>query len=182
MSRIGKQPIPIPSAAKVTVEGLTVTVRGPKGVLSREINPLAIVELDGDRLLVRRKNDSREGRSIHGLTRTLINNMVVGVTEGFKKSLLVTGVGYKVEEKEGRLLLHLGYSHPIEFPLPEGIRATVLRQKELRITLEGYDKELLGLTASRIRALRPPEPYKGKGVQYADEVVIRKAGKAGAKA
>lgn len=181
MSRIGKKPINVPSEAKVTIDGRIITVQGPKGALSREIHPLASVEKDGEYLVVRRADDTRQGRSIHGLFRTLINNMVVGVTKGFTRELLVIGVGYKIEEKDNKLVLNLGYSHPIEFPLPEGIKARVERQKEIRVILEGYDKELLGLTASRIRSLRPPEPYKGKGIRYADERIIRKAGKTAAK-
>jgi large subunit ribosomal protein L6 len=180
MSRIGKIPINVPSEAKVTIDGRIITIQGPKGTLSREIHPLANVEKDGEHLIVRRADNTRHGRSIHGLFRTLINNMVVGVTKGFMRELLVIGVGYKIEEKDNKLVLHLGYSHPIEFPLPEGIKARVERQKEIRIILEGYDKELLGLTASRIRSLRPPEPYKGKGIRYADERIIRKAGKTAA--
>ncbi len=181
MSRIGKLPIEVPPGVNVTIQGATVSVKGPKGALSREIHPLAAIKQEGNTLLVTRKDDTKASRAIHGLTRALVNNMVVGVSQGFKKELLVIGVGYKVEEKGGNLILHLGYSHPIEFPLPKGITAKVERQKEIKITLEGFDKELLGLTAARIRALRPPEPYKGKGVLYGDEVIQRKAGKAAAK-
>ncbi len=181
MSRIGKKPIQIPDKVQVNLEGRKITVKGPRGTLSREIHPLATVETNGKELIVKRKDDTRRSRSIHGLTRTLINNMVVGVSQGFTKELMVTGVGYKVEEKGKALVLHLGYSHPIDFPLPDGISAKVERQKDIKITIEGYDKELVGLTAARIRALRPPEPYKGKGIRYADEVILRKAGKAAAK-
>ncbi len=181
MSRIGNKPIPVPKGVNITINGQAITVKGPKGQLSREIHPLASVEQTGDELIVKRANDSRKSRAIHGLTRSLINNMVVGVSEGFKKELLVVGIGYKVDSEGKGLKLNLGYSHPIDFPLPDGITAKVERQKNIKITLEGIDKELLGLTAARIRALRPPEPYKGKGVQYADEVIIRKAGKAAAK-
>jgi large subunit ribosomal protein L6 len=180
MSRIGKRPINVPSEAKVTIDGRIITVQGPKGTLSQEIHPLASVERDGEHLIVRRSDDTRQGRSIHGLFRTLINNMVVGVTKGFTRELLVIGVGYKIEEKDNKLVFHVGYSHPIVFPLPEGIKARVERQKEIRVILHGYDKELLGLTASRIRSLKPPEPYKGKGIRYADERIIRKAGKTAA--
>ena len=180
MSRIGKKPINVPAEAKVTIDGRIITVQGPKGALSREIHPLASVEKDGEHLVVRRADDTRQGRSIHGLFRTLINNMVVGVTKGFTRELLVIGVGYKIEEKENELIFYVGHSHSIEFPLPEGIKARVERQKEIRVILEGYDKELLGLTASRIRSLRPPEPYKGKGIRYADERIIRKSGKTAA--
>ncbi len=181
MSRIGKLPIEVPSGVNVTIQGATISVKGPKGTLSREIHPLATVKQEGNTLIVTRKDDTKASKAIHGLTRALVNNMVVGVSEGFRKELLVIGVGYKVEEKGGKLILHLGYSHPIDFPLPKGITAKVERQKEIKITLEGYDKELLGLTAARIRALRPPEPYKGKGVLYGGEVIQRKAGKAAAK-
>ncbi len=181
MSRIGKQPIPIPDKVQVVLEGRKITVKGPKGSLTREIHPLATVENTGKELLVKRRDDTRRSRSIHGLTRTLVNNMVVGVSQGFSKELIVTGVGYKVEENGKGLELHLGYSHPIEFPVPEGITARVEKKKEIKITIEGYDKELVGLVAARIRALRPPEPYKGKGIRYADEVIQRKAGKAAAK-
>jgi large subunit ribosomal protein L6 len=180
MSRIGKKPINVPSEAEITIDGRIITVQGPKGTLSREIHPLTIVERDGEQLIVRRAEDTRLGRSIHGLFRTLINNMVIGVTKGFTRELLVIGVGYKIEEKDNKLVFHLGYSHPIEFFLPEGIKARIERQNEIRVILEGYDKELLGLTASRIRSLRPPELYKGKGISYADERIIRKAGKAAA--
>ncbi len=181
MSRIGKLPIQIPSQVKVSVQGNVISVKGPKGTLSREIHPLASVETGKDQLIVKRKDDSRRSRSIHGLTRALINNMVVGVAEGFSKDLIVTGVGYKVEEKGQSLVFHLGYSHPIDFPIPKGITAKVERKKEIKVTIEGYDKELVGLTAARIRGLRPPEPYKGKGIRYADETIRRKAGKAAAK-
>ncbi len=181
MSRIGKKPIPIPKGVTVKIEGQNITVKGPKGELSRTIHPLASAELDGDNLVVKRANDSRYCRAIHGLTRSLLNNMVVGVSQGFKKELLVVGIGYKVDAQGNTLKLNIGFSHPIEFPLPKGITAKVERQKDIKITLEGIDKELLGLTAARIRALRPPEPYKGKGIRYVDEEIIRKAGKAAAK-
>ncbi|OEU75368.1 MAG: 50S ribosomal protein L6 [Desulfuromonadales bacterium C00003093] len=178
MSRIGKKPIPIPSDARVTIDGHLVTVEGPRGTLNRDVHPLVRIERDGDYVIVKRADDTRQSRSLHGLTRTLLDNMVIGVTKGFTRELLVKGVGYKVEEDDKKLIFHLGFSHPIEFPLPEGVTVQVQRQKEIRIILEGYDKELLGLTASRIRSFRPPEPYKGKGIMYADEHIIRKAGKA----
>ena len=181
MSRIGKLPIKIPSGVKVEIKGETVLVQGPKGKLERKINPKVSLELEGETLHVRRSSDSKPVRALHGLTRALVANMVKGVSTGFKRELIVTGVGYKVEEKGKNLLLHLGFSHPIDFPLPEGITAKVERQKEIKIILEGYDKETLGLTAAKIRAFRPPEPYKGKGIRYSDEVIIRKAGKAAAK-
>ncbi len=180
MSRIGRLPIKLPKDAKITIDGQKFIVQGPKGRMERNIHPKIRLERDGDVLKVVRADDSKPTRALHGLTRALIANMVQGVTEGFKRELVVTGVGYKVEVKGKGLVLNLGYSHPIEFPLPEGIKASVDSKKETRIILEGYDKELLGLTAAKIRAYRPPEPYKGKGIRYADEVIIRKAGKAAA--
>ncbi len=181
MSRIGKLPIKIPSGVKIEIQGEIILVEGPKGKLKRKINPRVSLEVEGDTLHVKRSGNSKPVRALHGLTRALVANMVEGVSTGFKRELIVTGVGYKVEEKGKNLVLHLGYSHPIDFPLPDGITANVERQKEIKIILEGYDKEALGLTAARIRALRPPEPYKGKGIRYADEVILRKAGKAAAK-
>lgn len=181
MSRIGKKPIHMPSGVKVDIDSKHIAISGPKGSLTRNINPLVTIEIDKDHLIVKNVDDSRQSHSIHGLTRTLLNNMVIGVTKGFQKELIVTGVGYKVEEKGDRLIFNLGHSHPIEYVLPKGITAKIDRQKIMRIILEGYDKELLGLTASKIRALRPPEPYKGKGIQFADEIIIRKAGKTATK-
>ncbi len=181
MSRIGRLPIKIPKGVEVKVLDRKVMVKGPKGQLEKDVPEPIEVELNGDELICKRPSDERRFRALHGLARALINNMVVGVSEGFTKELLVIGVGYKVEEKGKSLIFHIGYSHPIDFPLPEGIKASVERQKEIKVKLEGCDKELLGLVAAKIRALRPPEPYKGKGIQYADETIIRKAGKAGAK-
>ncbi len=181
MSRIGKKSITIPSNAEVKIDGKFITVSGPKGTLQREVHPLIDVSKDAGVLNVQRVNDSKLGRSLHGLTRTLIDNMIVGVTNGFKKELKVTGVGFKVDEKGNQLALSVGYSHIVDFNIPEGIVAKVDKQKGITIILEGYDKELLGLTAAKIRAVRPPEPYKGKGIQYADEVIVRKAGKTTAK-
>ena len=180
MSRIGKRIIAVPPKIKVTIDGRIITVQGPRGTLSREIHPLVEVAKDGDNLIVKRVDDTRQSNSIHGLTRTLIDNMVTGVSRGFLRQLVVTGVGYKVDEKDNHLVFHLGYSHPIEFPLPDGIKAKVERKKEIRVVLEGCDKELLGLVAAKIRSLRPPEPYKGKGIRYIDEHIIRKAGKTAA--
>ncbi|NIA08432.1 MAG: 50S ribosomal protein L6 [Nitrospiraceae bacterium] len=180
MSRIGKRIIAVPPKIKVTIDGRIITVQGPRGTLSREIHPLVEVAKDGDNLIVKRVDDTRQSNSIHGLTRTLIDNMVTGVSRGFLRQLVVTGVGYKVDEKDNHLVFHLGYSHPIEFPLPDGIKAKVERKKGIRVVLEGCDKELLGLVAAKIRSLRPPEPYKGKGIRYIDEHIIRKAGKTAA--
>ncbi len=181
MSRIGRLPIKIPSGVDVRIEDRRIFVNGPKGALEKEIPPHIEVAIDSGEIVVKRPSDDRKIRALHGLARALINNMVVGVSKGFSKELLVIGVGYKVEEKGKNLVFHIGYSHPVEFPLPEGISASVERQKEIKVRLEGSDKELLGLVASKIRSLRPPEPYKGKGIQYVDETIIRKAGKAGAK-
>ncbi len=180
MSRIGKRVIAVPPETKVTIDGRIITVQGPKGTLTREIHPLVRVERQGNNLIVKRADDTRQSNSMHGLTRTLIDNMVTGVTKGFSRQLLITGVGYKVDEKDSHLVFHLGYSHPIDFPLPDGIKARVEQQKGIRVVLEGCDKELLGLIASKIRSLRPPEPYKGKGIRYIDEQIIRKAGKTAA--
>ncbi len=180
MSRIGKLPITIPSGTTVKLDGDRIYVKGARGTLERTINPGVTVNVDGDIITVNRFDDSRKSRSLQGLTRALIANMVHGVSEGFKKELIVNGVGYKVDVKGKQLVMHLGFSHPIEFDLPDGISVKVEKQKEIHVLLEGHDKELLGLTAARIRQFRPPEPYKGKGIIYSDETIIRKAGKAAA--
>ncbi len=180
MSRIGKLPIKVPSGTNVKLEGGTIEVKGSLGTLTRTISSGITVNIDGDIITVSRDDDTKKARSLQGLTRALIANMVKGVTEGFKRELIVNGVGYKVDVKGKMLVMNLGFSHPIEFDLPEGISCKVDKQKEIRLTLEGYDKEVLGLTAARIRQYRPPEPYKGKGIMYSDEVIIRKAGKAAA--
>ena len=177
MSRIGKQPIPLPDGVKVEIKDGKVSVKGPKGALERELVPLVSVEADGQNVVVKPSDESRQARAFHGLFRTLVSNMVTGVSAGFSKRLELIGVGYKVELQGQSLNLAVGYSHPVDFPLPEGIEAQVDRQ---RITLSGIDKEVVGQTAATIRALRPPEPYKGKGIKYVDEVIRRKAGKAGA--
>jgi large subunit ribosomal protein L6 len=181
MSRIGNLPISVPQGTDVKIEGQVVTVKGPKGTLERQIHELISVSLDGNTITVSRQDDTKNSKALHGLSRALINNMVVGVSSGFSKTLFINGVGYKVDLKGSELEMHLGFSHPVNFSLPDGITAKVDKQKEIKLTLEGYDKELLGLTAARIRAFRPPEPYKGKGIRYADEHIIRKAGKAAAK-
>jgi len=179
MSRIGKQPIEIPSGVKVTVDKLLVTVNGPKGTLSRNILDVVSVDLTDKYLTVNRTDDSIKSRSAHGLTRTLINNMVTGVTKGFEKALEINGVGYRAEIKGDVLAMSLGYSHPINYQLPKGI--TVEVDKMTKLVVKGIDKELVGQTAAKIRDFRGPEPYKGKGVKYADEVILRKAGKTGKK-
>ncbi len=180
MSRIGKLPITIPSGTTVKLDGDTISVKGSKGTLERRVNPGVSVNVDGDVIIVKRPDDSKKSRALQGLTRALIANMVNGVSQGFKKELIVNGVGYKVDIKGKQLVMHLGFSHPIEFDLPEGITVKVDKQKEIHVILEGHDKELLGLTAAKIRQYRPPEPYKGKGIFYSDETIIRKAGKAAA--
>lgn len=179
MSRVGKLPIPIPNGVTVDRKDGRISVKGPKGQLEREIHPLSSVNVEDNIIKVAPGDESRQARALWGLTRTLINNMVVGVTEGFKKGLEIVGVGYRVEQKGDTLVFNLGYSHPVEFALPKGISATL--DKQNKVMLEGIDKELLGQTAAKIRSFRPPEPYKGKGVRYLNEQVRRKVGKAGSK-
>jgi large subunit ribosomal protein L6 len=180
MSRIGKLPIQLPSGVKVNLRGLEVEVTGSKGTLKREIPSGVMVEVTDGNIVVRPEATSgKKGKALYGLTRTLINNMVVGVTNGYTKVLEISGVGYRADVRGNTLHLSLGYSHPIEYKLPKGIEAAV--DKQNRITLTGIDKELLGMTAASIRDFRRCEPYKGKGIRYADEVVRRKVGKAGVK-
>jgi large subunit ribosomal protein L6 len=179
MSRVGKQPINVPQGVTVDYKEPVVTVKGPKGTLSREVHPKVQLDIKDGVITVSPREETRDARALWGLTRSLVNNMVVGVSTGFTRVLEVIGVGYRADVQGQTLNLALGYSHPIEFPLPKGITAAV--DKQNRITLEGSDKELLGLTAARIRAFRKPEPYKGKGVKYAEEQIQRKVGKAGAK-
>jgi large subunit ribosomal protein L6 len=176
MSRIGKMPVPIPDKTEVEIKGSDITVKGPKGTLTRELHPAMQIDVEEREILVKRPSDSKVHRALHGLTRALINNMVVGVTKGYKRELLMVGVGYRAEVKERSLVLYLGYSHPIIFVPPEGVYVTVM-PKESKIIVEGIDKELVGQTASKIRSFRKPEPYKGKGVRYIDEQVRIKAGK-----
>ena len=179
MSRIGKKPISITSGVKVTLEGQNITVEGPKGRLERTINDQVEVKMEADQLLVTPCSD-KSGTALQGLTRSLIANMVEGVTNGFSKVLEINGVGYRAELKGSTLNLSLGYSHPVVYPLPKGITAEV-DTKANRITVSGIDKELVGVVAAKIRSFREPEPYKGKGIKYADERIMRKAGKTGAK-
>ncbi len=178
MSRIGKLPIAVPSGVDVAIDERLVTVKGPKGTLSHNVaTPITIEKADGV-LEVKRPNDERESRSLHGLTRTLINNMVVGVTDGYEKKLEIVGVGYRVLSKgPTQLEFQLGYSHVITFNAPEGITFTV--ESPTKLGVQGIDKQLVGETAANIRKLRKPEPYKGKGVRYAGEHIRRKVGKAG---
>jgi large subunit ribosomal protein L6 len=178
MSRIGKRPIPIPAGVDIAIDGDRIRVKGPKGVLERSVHPKISVQKDGDSVLVAANDESREARSLHGLFGALVANMVTGVTKGFEKGLEIVGVGYRAEMQGRTAVLSLGHSHPIRFDLPDGIEAAIEKSK---IVLSGVDKELLGVTAAKIRGFRPPEPYKGKGIKYAEETIRRKAGKAGAK-
>jgi len=180
MSRIGKLPIPIPDKVDVKVDGSTVSVKGPLGSMVQETRPEVMVKVEEKNILVERRDDSRECRAFHGLYRSLLSNMVIGVSVGFKRELDVVGVGYKTELKGNNIEFQLGYSHPISFPLPKSVKADV-DTKANHITLTGYDKQELGQTAANIRSLRPPEPYKGKGVKYTEETIRRKAGKTAGK-
>jgi large subunit ribosomal protein L6 len=179
MSRIGKLPIEIPSGVKVAINGQEVRVEGPKGVLSRVLMAGATLAAEDKQLLVTRTDDSISSRAAHGLVRTLVNNMVVGVTKGFERALEINGVGYRAEAKGDVLNLSLGYSHPINYQLPSGISVEV--DKMTKLLVKGIDKELVGHVAAKIRSFRGPEPYKGKGIKYADETILRKAGKTGKK-
>ena len=179
MSRIGKMPIAIPAGVTVEVaENNKITVKGPKGTLERVLAPEMEIKVEGSEVIVTRPNDLKRMKSLHGLTRTLINNMVVGVTEGYQKVLEVNGVGYRVQKSGKKITLHLGYSHPVEVEDPEGIESTVDGNK---IIIKGIDKEKVGQYAANIRIKRAPEPYKGKGIKYEDEVIRRKVGKTGKK-
>lgn len=181
MSRIGKNPIALPPKVDVKVDGARVTVAGPRGTLSINIPTTISLEIGAGEIQVARVDESREAKAAHGLARTLVANLVTGVTTGYKRKLLITGVGYRSELKgTGWIQFSLGYSHPILFQLPSGVTAAV-DPKENSVTLEAFDKQLLGATAAKIRGLRPPEPYKGKGVRYADETIRRKEGKSGGK-
>ncbi|PID72591.1 MAG: 50S ribosomal protein L6 [Desulfobulbus propionicus] len=178
MSRIGKMPIPVPNGVKVDIKGTHIKVTGPKGSLERDIRPEINCSEEDSQIVCSPKGTSKRVMAFWGMTRSLINNMVVGVDQGFKKELLVEGVGYRANLAQSTLTLNVGYSNPVEFTLPEGISAEV--DKDNKITVTGIDKELVGLTAARIREIRKPEPYKGKGIRYADEHIVRKVGKAGA--
>ncbi|MBI2469157.1 MAG: 50S ribosomal protein L6 [Candidatus Rokubacteria bacterium] len=179
MSRIGKKPIAIPKGVQVAVKGQQVDVQGPKGKLGLTVHDLCSVRVADGSIVVDRSADHRSAKALHGLTRALVANMVRGVTEGFEKKLEIVGIGYRVQASGRTLTFSLGYSHPIVFPLPDGIQADV--DKQTLITLRGADKQLVGQMAAQIRGLRRPDPYKAKGIRYADEVVRRKVGKAGAK-
>jgi len=179
MSRIGKLPIEIPKGVKVTLDDSLLSVQGPNGKLARHVMAGVSLSISETSLSVARDDDSTAARAAHGLTRTLINNMVVGVTKGFQTDLEINGVGYRAEVKGKELVLSLGYSHPINFLIPEGIVIDV--DKMTKVAVKGADKELVGQTAAKIRSFRGPEPYKGKGIKYSDETIQRKAGKTGKK-
>lgn len=178
MSRIGKKPIAVPAGVEVKIDGHTVTVKGPKGTLSRTLNEEMDIKMENNEIFVSRPNDEIKNRSLHGLTRTLINNMVVGVTQGFEKKLEIQGVGYNAQMQGKNLKLALGFSHPVIITPPEGI--TITTPSSVVILVSGADKEMVGQVAAEIRAWREPEPYKGKGIRYSGEYVRRKAGKTGA--
>nr|WP_290227110.1 50S ribosomal protein L6 [Trichocoleus desertorum] len=179
MSRIGKRPISIPQKVTITIEGQQVAVKGPKGELSRTLPNEVIVEQEGETLLVKRRDESRAARQRHGLSRTLVANMVEGVSQGFQRRLEIQGVGYRAQVQGRNLVLSVGYSHPVQIEPPDGVQMAV--ENNTNVVVSGIDKEIVGNIAARIRAVRPPEPYKGKGIRYAGEFVRRKAGKAGKK-
>lgn len=179
MSRIGKKPIPLPQGVKVEMADGAIKVNGPKGLLARKIHPSVSLEMDDSFLVIKKNDDSSKTDALQGLTRAVLANMVTGVSSGFSQAMEIVGVGYRVEQQGGVLVFNLGYSHPINFEIPEGLSAKV--EKQTKLVLEGIDKELLGLTCDRIRRLRPPEPYKGKGIRYANERIKKKAGKTGSK-
>ncbi|MEA5497495.1 MAG: 50S ribosomal protein L6 [Limnoraphis robusta] len=179
MSRIGKRPIPIPQKVTLTIEGQQITVKGPKGELTRVLPAQVLLEQEGEALLVKRRDESRVARQRHGLCRTLVANMVDGVSKGFEKRLEIQGVGYRAQVQGRNLILNVGYSKPVEMNPPQGI--TVAVENNTNVIVSGIDKEIVGNVAAQIRAVRPPEPYKGKGIRYAGELVRRKAGKTGKK-
>jgi len=175
MSRIGRKPVPLPKGVTAQVEGRTITVKGPNGEISRMIHPELALGVEDDTVVVRRPSDETRHKALHGLTRTLVANMVDGVTKGFAKSLEIQGVGYKAESKPFGVQLVVGFSHPVPYHAPKGIKISV--DNNVLIKVEGIDKELVGQVAAELRAVRPPEPYKGKGIRYVGEQVRRKAGK-----
>ena len=180
MSRIGRAPIAVPAGVEIKIEDNNlVTVKGPKGTLTQQLHPAMTIKQEGAELRVTRPNDLKENRSLHGLTRTLLHNMVVGVTDGFKKTLDVNGVGFRVAMEGGKLVMNLGFSHQVIMEVPQGL--TVETPSANQIVVSGFDKQLVGQFAANVREKRPPEPYKGKGIKYSDEVIRRKVGKTGVK-
>ena len=180
MSRIGRAPIAVPAGVEIKIEdNNVVTVKGPKGTLTQQFHPNMIIKQEGAEVHVTRPNDLKENRSLHGLTRTLLHNMVVGVTDGFKKTLDVNGVGFRVAMEGGKLVMNLGFSHQVIMEVPQGL--TVETPSANQIVVSGFDKQLVGQFAAEVREKRPPEPYKGKGIKYSDEVIRRKVGKTGVK-
>jgi large subunit ribosomal protein L6 len=179
MSRIGKKPIPVPSGVTARVEGQTVSVKGPRGELSRSLHREMQIALAGDQITVARQSEEKKHKALHGLTRTLVANMVEGVSKGFVKTLELQGVGYKAEAKPYGVNLIVGFSHPVKYEAPKGIKISV--EGNTVVKIEGVDKEAVGQVAAELRSVRPPEPYKGKGIRYQGEQVRRKAGKTGAK-
>lgn len=179
MSRVGKMPVVIPAGVDVKINGQEITVKGPKGTLTQVFHPDMIIEREGDQIIIKRPSEIKKHKALHGLTRSLLNNMVVGVTEGYQKKLEINGVGYRAQKQGKKLNLTLGLSHPVEIEEPDGITIDVPAPNQ--IIVNGIDKQLVGEIAAKIREKRPPEPYKGKGIKYSDEVIIRKEGKTGAK-
>lgn len=179
MSRIGKKPVQLPDKVQITLDGDTINVKGPKGSLDRKLHPAVNIEIDNQVLSVSTDTSDKKKVALQGLFRSLIFNMVHGVTQGYEKKLILSGIGYRAEAKGKNLVLSVGYSNPVDFALPDGVTAAV--DKNVEVTLTSIDKELLGQAAANIRAIRPPEPYKGKGIMYADERIIRKAGKTAGK-
>ncbi|MFM7190124.1 MAG: 50S ribosomal protein L6 [Microcystaceae cyanobacterium] len=179
MSRIGKRPIPVPAKVTVEIQGLSLTVKGPKGTLERQLPDKVVLTQDGETLTVTRQDESRTARERHGLVRTLVANMVEGVSKGFERRLDIQGVGYRAQASGSKIVLNVGYSKPVEMEMPKGVNVAV--ENNTQVIVSGIDKELVGNVAAKIRAVRPPEPYKGKGIRYLGEFVRRKAGKTGKK-
>lgn len=182
MSRIGKQPVSVPTGVTVEINGKKVSIKGPKGELKKELNKNIQAELNGNEIIISRLNEEKETKSLHGLTKSLIANMVDGVTKGYEKQLEIIGVGYRAQVNKNKISLTLGYSHPIEYTAPEGIEFELDKEKKNILTIRGIDKQVVGEVAAKVRSYRKPEPYKGKGIKYIDEHVVRKAGKAAASA
>ena len=179
MSRVGKKPIPVPGKTKISYKDRVITVQGEKGKLTRTIHPAIDLKIENDTITVTMEDETRKNRALQGLTRSLVANMVIGVDKGFERVLQINGIGYRASLSGNTIVFNLGFSHPVNFELPDGIDAKV--DKKNNVTLSGINKELLGQTAASIRSLRPPEPYKGKGIKYAEEYIQRKAGKTGTK-